>query len=97
MSGDSDSARLQAFARGLVQGVGYRDFVERRASSLGLTGYVRNLSDGRTVEVVAEGPRDQLERLVEHLRRGPGGAYVHEVEQRWGEATGHFDGFRTTY
>ncbi len=97
MPGDSTEARLHAFARGRVQGVGYRDFVERRASSLGLTGYVRNLSDGRTVEVVAEGPRDQLDRLVEHLRRGPGGAYVHEVEQRWGEATGHFDGFRTTY
>lgn len=97
MPGDSRDERLQAFARGRVQGVGYRDFVERRASSLGLCGYVRNLSDGRTVEVVAEGPRDKLERLVENLRLGPGGAYVHEVEQRWGEATGHFTGFRTTY
>ena len=90
-------ARLQAFARGRVQGVGYRDFVERRASSLGLSGYVRNLSDGRTVEVVAEGPREKLESLVVHLRQGPGGAYVHEVEQRWSEATGHFSGFQTTY
>ncbi len=97
MPGDGQEARLHAFARGRVQGVGYRDFVERRASSLGLTGYVRNLSDGRSVEVVAEGPRDRLERLVEHLRQGPGGAYVHEVEQRWSDATGHFDGFQTTY
>ncbi len=97
MTGDSRAARLQAFARGRVQGVGYRDFVERRASSLGLTGYVRNISDGRTVEVVAEGPRDKLERLLVHLRRGPGGAYVHEVEQRWSEPTGHFTGFGITY
>jgi len=95
--GDSESARLQAFARGRVQGVGFRDFVEQRAASLGLTGYVRNLSDGRTVEVVAEGPREKLELLLVHLRRGPGGAYVHEVEQRWSEASGHFAGFRTTY
>ena len=90
-------ARLQAFARGRVQGVGYRDFVERRASSLGLSGYVRNLSDGRTVEVVVEGPRETLESLLVHLRRGPGGAHVHEVEQRWSDPTGHFDGFRITY
>lgn len=83
--------------RGRVQGVGFRDFVERRAASLGLSGYVRNLSDGRTVEVVAEGPRDKLESLLAHLRRGPGGAYVHEVETRWSEAAGHFTGFRTTY
>jgi len=92
-----EMARLQAFVRGRVQGVGFRAFVERRAAALGLSGYVRNLSDGRTVEVVAEGPREQLERLAEHLRRGPGGAYVHEVEQRWGEATGVFSGFRTAY
>ena len=97
MPGDSRIERLQAFARGRVQGVGYRDFVERRASSLGLSGYVRNLSDGRTVEVVAEGPRDKLERLVEHLRQGPGGAYVHEVDLSWSEATGHYDGFRPAY
>jgi acylphosphatase len=93
----ADNRRLQAFARGRVQGVGYRDFVERRASSLGLAGYVRNLSDGRTVEVVAEGPRHKLETLLVHLRRGPGGAYVHEVEQRWSAATGHHSGFRVTY
>jgi acylphosphatase len=95
--GEGNSVRLHAFARGRVQGVGYRDFVERHASSLGLTGYVRNLSDGRSVEVFAEGPRERLERLVESLRQGPGGAYVHEVEQRWGEATGHFEGFNTAY
>lgn len=92
-----EAARLEAFVRGRVQGVGFRDFVERRALSLGLSGYVRNLSDGRTVEVVAEGPRERLESLVGHLRRGPGGAYVHEVEQRWSRATGQFDGFRVTF
>lgn len=97
MLGDSQEARLHAFARGRVQGVGYRDFVERRASALGLRGYVRNLSDGRTVEVVAEGPRNKLEELVEDLRQGPGGAYVHEVEQRWSGTTGTFTSFTTTY
>lgn len=55
---------------GRVQGVGYRWFAQRQATSLGLTGYVRNLPDGE-VEVVAQGERSALASLVEELRRGP--------------------------
>ncbi|MFQ5473962.1 MAG: acylphosphatase [Dehalococcoidia bacterium] len=85
---------LHATARGRVQGVGFRDFVCARARSLGLTGYVKNVRDDhRAVEVVAEGPRSALERLVEQLRDGPRSARVDAVDQRWGEATGEFDGF----
>lgn len=76
-----------------MQGVGFRDFVERRASFLGLTGYVRNLEDGRSVEVVAEGPRPALEHLLEYLHEGPRSAVVETVEVEWREPSGRFSHF----
>lgn len=86
-------ARLRAVVRGRVQGVGYRDFVWRRAAFLGLAGYVRNMADHRSVEVVAEGEREKLEQLLEYLWEGPRGARVTEVEAHWGEASGRFARF----
>lgn len=88
---------LHAIVRGRVQGVNFRDFVYRRAISLGLTGHVRNLPDMRSVEVVAEGQRERLELLVEHLREGPRGARVDSVEVQWGEASRQHARFRVTF
>jgi acylphosphatase len=88
---------LHAIVRGLVQGVNFRDFVYSRAISLGLTGYVRNLPDMRSVEVIGEGQRERLERLLEHLRKGPRGARVDSVEVQWGEASGQYAQFRVTF
>jgi acylphosphatase len=85
--------RLQAQVQGRVQGVGFRFFVQDRAGSLGLTGYVRNAPDGRRVEVVAEGPRDALRHLLEALQQGPPGAYVERVVPAWGPASGEFSAF----
>ena len=65
---------------GQVQGVGYRWFVARHARGLGLTGYARNLGDGR-VEVVASGDESALEQLEQLLRRGPANAQVSGVER----------------
>lgn len=90
---DPERARLVALAHGRVQGVGYRLFAVRRAQALGLAGYVRNLPDGRTVEVVAEGPRAALDDLLAALRRGPFGARVESVTTAWGPATGGLDAF----
>jgi acylphosphatase len=87
---------LHAIVRGRVQGVNFRDFVYRRAISLGLAGYVRNLPDMRSLEVVAEGQRERLERLVEHLREGPGRAWVDSVDVRWREASRQYTQFRVT-
>ncbi|PIR82694.1 acylphosphatase [Candidatus Kaiserbacteria bacterium CG10_big_fil_rev_8_21_14_0_10_59_10] len=64
---------------GRVQLVMFRDFTKRKARSLGLRGYVRNMDDG-SVEVVAQGPREDLEKLVAHLRRGPLLARVERVD-----------------
>ncbi len=94
---ESPSHALRAIVRGRVQGVGFRDYVETHARSLGLTGYVRNLSDGRSVEVVGEGPRHDLERLTDYLRKGPAGSHITAVETGWRAPTGTHIGFRTTY
>jgi acylphosphatase len=65
---------------GQVQGVGYRWFVARHARGLDLSGYARNLPDGR-VEVVATGDHAALTRLEEMLRTGPANAHVTAVER----------------
>lgn len=88
---------LHAIARGRVQGVYFRDFVYARAISLGLTGYVRNLPDMRSVEVVAEGRRQPLELLLEHLKKGPRGARVGTIDVEWGEASGQYAQFRVAF
>ena len=67
--------------RGRVQGVGYRDYAQRVASARGLTGYVRNLDDGR-VEVYAVGPPDKLSDLAAALRKGPRLADVRGMEEQ---------------
>jgi acylphosphatase len=66
--------------RGRVQGVGFRWFVEREAHILGISGWVRNNSDG-SVEVMAQGTREQLLGLRSRLRQGPRAARVDEVEE----------------
>lgn len=66
---------------GRVQGVGYRYFVERAARQLGLTGYARNLDDGR-VEVYAAGPPDKIAQLAGLLRVGPRWADVRGVAEQ---------------
>jgi acylphosphatase len=88
----NEEARLEAVVRGMVQGVGFRYFVERQARSLGIVGYVRNRPDGG-VEVVAEGDRSLLEDLLSSLRRGPSGAHVSGVYAYWGENRDEFKRF----
>ncbi len=84
---------LRALVRGRVQGVGFRAFVVYQALDLGLTGFARNLSDGRTVEVVAEGEMPALETLLAALRSGPPMAHVERVDASWMSATGEYKGF----
>jgi acylphosphatase len=69
------------FVRGRVQGVGFRWFVEKSATALGLRGWVRNEDDG-SVQVYAAGNRDQLNQLAALLHRGPRMAEVRGVEEQ---------------
>jgi acylphosphatase len=85
-------SRLHVFIDGSVQGVGFRMFASDHARSLNLTGWVRNVYDGR-VEVTAEGDQPQLEKLLEKLRQGPRGSFVTEVKLEWEPATGEFKNF----
>lgn len=84
--------RLEARVKGRVQGVGFRWFVLTRAGQLGVTGGVRNLSDG-SVEVIAEGAPAALDLLREALAEGPSGAHVTGVEHALLPASGTFAGF----
>ncbi len=79
-------ARAHIVVEGLVQGVGYRWFVERKAQALGLAGYVRNLYDGN-VEVEAEGDRSLVEELIKDLKVGPRAAHVTNLRIEWREPT----------
>lgn len=79
--------RLEATARGRVQGVGFRWFVAREAQRLALGGWVANLPDG-SVRVVAEGARADLDRLAERLSVGPAGAHVADLSLQWLPAMG---------
>lgn len=89
----AEMEHLHAVVHGLVQGVNFRYFTMRRASELGLRGYVRNVLLDGTVEVVAEGERDRLERLLGYLEAGPRGARVTRVDSDWSEYTGGFSRF----
>jgi len=88
--------RIRAVIHGDVQGVGFRDFVQRRARELTLQGSVRNRPDG-AVEVVAEGSHEALDRFGRHLKDGPRMASVERVEISQEPATGEFGEFRVTY
>jgi acylphosphatase len=87
-----NKARVHIIISGRVQGVAYRFFAEKRAVSLALAGWVRNLSNGR-VEVMAEGERAKLELFIEELRKGPRPALVEDVDLLWEDYTGEFPDF----
>ncbi len=79
--------RLEATVVGRVQGVGFRYFVLREATALGLGGWVANTPEG-WVRCVAEGPEPALQTLLERLREGPASADVDRVATTWMPATG---------
>jgi acylphosphatase len=87
-----ETQRLEAVVRGHVQGVGFRWFVVRRASQLGLNGWTANEPDG-SVRVVAEGNPQALEQLLKHLKAGPSGAKVERVEANHLPSIGDLRGF----
>lgn len=88
----SADKRVHLYVSGRVQGVWFRQGTAQQAQALGLTGWVRNLSDGR-VEVVAEGEPWRLERLIAYCHDGPPLARVEEVEVVEEPATGEFRSF----
>ena len=88
----SDLVAAEIIVSGMVQGVGYRFFTQRAAEELNLSGWVRNLSDGR-VQAEAEGPRPRIEEWLARLRVGPRLSSVTDVAVTWKTASGAARGF----
>jgi acylphosphatase len=84
--------RLTAWVHGRVQGVGFRWWTRCRALELGLTGYAANRADGRVL-VIAEGPRDAGEKLLQLLEGGATPGRVDKVVADWSQPAEQFDGF----
>ncbi|WP_129284974.1 acylphosphatase [Streptomyces sp. GZWMJZ-114] len=88
-----DEARLTAWVRGTVQGVGFRWFTRARALEIGgLSGFALNVRDGR-VQVVAEGPRAACEELLEWLLGSDTPGSVQGVTEIWDTPRGGYEGF----
>ncbi len=83
--------RLHIYYSGSVQGVGFRFTAERTASALGLTGWVKNLRDGR-VEVLCEGKEACLKELL-HKMNDIFKEYIHDRDIEWSEAISEFEEF----
>lgn len=84
--------RVHLLVSGRVQGVFFRQNTIERARGLGLTGWVKNRRDD-TVELLAEGEREQLQKLVDWCHRGPRAAVVTNVQVSWEPGKGEFDNF----
>jgi acylphosphatase len=85
-------ARARLLISGIVQGVGYRWSCQRAAQAIGVTGWVRNLPDGR-VEAVAQGTREQVQQLVAWCYRGPEEARVTDIEVAYEETAEELQDF----
>lgn len=74
--------RSRIVVRGLVQGVGFRWFVHRKAAALGLNGWVQNDPDG-SVSIEAQGERSLVEELLREVKVGPRSAQVNDMQVEW--------------
>jgi acylphosphatase len=92
----AEMARLHVLIEGRVQGVFFRASTRDEARARGLTGWVRNLPDGR-VEALFEGDRRLLENMLAWCRQGPRYSYVDQVEVDWQSYQGDLMDFRVVY
>ena len=88
--------RLHVLFKGRVQGVGFRYTAESIAHRLELTGWVKNLTDGR-VELVCEGPKEKIEALFSEIQASSLGRHIKAVDCRWEEPTNKFKDFRVEF
>ena len=91
-----DNIRAHLIIEGRVQGVWFRDSTRNEATRLNLTGWVKNRFDG-SVELIAEGAREEVKKLIEWCHHGPPGARVTMVHEIKEDYTGEFDSFRISF
>jgi len=87
-----EKARLHVIISGHVQGIFFRAFVKKAANVYGVTGWVKNNADG-TVEVIAEGVKEKLEKLLNSCKMGPPAAKIQNVKPEWQKWQGEFTNF----
>lgn len=88
----NEPVRAHVWVKGLVQGVGFRAHVDYYARQIGVTGWVRNAGYD-TVEAVAEGEREKVERFIETMKEGPRMSRVDEAQIDYETVTGEFAEF----
>ena len=84
--------RIHLFLSGRVQGVFFRASTKKTADRIGITGFVRNLADGR-VEIIAEGDEQALQRFLQWCNQGPRGAHVENISLSTSSYQNEFDNF----
>jgi len=92
----AEKVRVHILVSGKVQGVFFRSETQEKAQQLGLTGWVRNLPNGR-VEAVFEGEKARIEEMIEWAKSGPPGAIVNHLDLKWEEYRGEFNNFEIRY
>ena len=92
----TEKIRAHIFVSGRVQRVFFRSETREKALKLGLTGWVKNLPDGR-VEAVFEGEKARIEEMIEWAKKGPPGAIVNHLDLNWEEYQGEFKNFEIRY
>ena len=92
MPDNNELVRVHVWVKGRVQNVGFRAHVEFSARRIGVAGWVRNVSYD-TVEAVAEGEREKIERFVDMMKTGPQGSRVDESQVDWENPSGEFMSF----
>lgn len=88
--------KAHVIVSGRVQGVYFRGNTRNEARKYGVTGWVRNLPDGR-VEAVFEGEKEDVDKIIEFVRHGPPYAKVTDLKLEWQDYTGEFKDFRIHY
>ncbi len=88
----NETMRVHIWVQGRVQAVGFRAHVEYYALQIGVFGWVRNIG-WDTVETVAEGTREQVDRFIEMVKTGPTASRVDEARVEYESPTGRLDGF----
>jgi len=91
-----EKARAHIFVAGRVQGVFYRDTCKKKAEKLGVSGWIKNLRDGR-VESVFEGERLDVDKMVNWARKGPIWAKIDDFSVVWDNYQAEFKGFEIRY
>jgi acylphosphatase len=96
MKAGKEMVRARMIVKGRVQGVSFRAYTRVTADGFGLTGWVKNMEDGG-VEVVAEGDKRAVEKLIKWCHTGPDMAAVKSVHVEWDEFKGEYSSFEIAY